>query len=115
MDEEYLNMSEAKQRTKQSVKTPTKETLPMPQPGQRVCVTLPYAGLRAMQVCVLKGVPDGEILEVCNRENPQLVTGGWHTVVRDAAHAEELQVDACAAPGQCAECPDRLHKIVICM
>lgn len=89
--------------------------LPMPKPGQRVCVTLPYAGFRAMQVCVVQDATDQEILEVCNRENPQLVSRGWHTVVRDAAHAREIGVDECAAPGKCVECPDRLHKIAICM
>ena len=90
-------------------------SLPLPKDNQRVLVTLPYAGFHAMQVCVLKGVPDEEILRVCNSENPQRISGGWHTVVRDAKHAEELGVDLEAAPGQCVEYPDRLHKIVLCM
>lgn len=87
----------------------------MPKPGQRVCVTMPYAGLRAMQVCVVKDATDEEILKVCNAENPQRVSGGWHTVVRNAAHAREIGVNDSAQPGQCVECPDRLHKIAICM
>lgn len=90
-------------------------SLPMPKPGQRVLITMPFADLRAMQVCVLKDVPDDEILRECNSGNPQMVAGGWHTVVRDAKHARELGVDEAAQPGQCAECPDRLHKIAICM
>jgi hypothetical protein len=89
--------------------------MPMPKEGQRVCVTLPWAGLRAMQVCVMKDVTDEEILAVCNSENPQMVTGGWHTVVKDKKHARRLGVDECSAPGQCVECPNRLHKIAICM
>ena len=88
---------------------------PLPTKEQRVCVTLPFAGLRAMQVCVLDGVSDEEILEVCNRENRQLISGGWHTVVRDKAHAKELGVDESAAPGKCADCQNRWHKIAICM
>jgi hypothetical protein len=90
-------------------------SLPMPKPGQRVCVTLPYAGLRAMQVCAVADATDAEILEVCNRENPQQVSGGWHSVIRDAKHARDEGVDECAAPGPCVECPGRLHKIAICM
>lgn len=91
------------------------ETLKLPKPDERVFMSQVYAGLRAMQVCVLKDVPDQEILDFCNKVNPQQVTGGWHTVVRDAAHAKECEVDVCSAPGQCVECPDRLHKIVLCM
>jgi len=68
-----------------------------------------------MQVCVVADASDSEILEVCNRENPQMVTGGWHTIVRDKAHARQIGVDECAAPGDCVECPGRKHKIAICM
>jgi hypothetical protein len=35
--------------------------------------------------------------------------------VCDAAHARELDLDECAAPGQCAECPGRWHKIAVCL
>jgi hypothetical protein len=87
--------------------------MPLPQEGQRVLVTLPYAGLRAMQVCVVKDVTDDEILAVCNKENPQLVTGGWHTVVRTEADLDG--VDNAALPGQCVEYPDRQHMIVLCL
>lgn len=92
----------------------------MPKPGQRVCVTLPYAGLRAMQVCVVKDATDKEILEGCNKENPQLVSGGWHTVVRtqeqvDNEGLKSTAPDESALPGQCVECPDRQHMIVLCM
>ncbi len=90
-------------------------SLPMPKEGQRVLVTLPWAGLRAMQVCVMKNATDEEILEVCNRENPQRTTGGWHTVVRSAEHARELHLDETSAPGQCHDCPDRMHKIAVCL
>ena len=87
----------------------------MPKPGERVLMTLPFAGLRAMQVCVMKEVSDEEILEYCNRVNPQQTAGGWHTVVRDAEHARKCGVDESARAGQCVECPDRMHKIVLCL
>jgi len=87
----------------------------MPAEGQRIITTLPFAGLRAMQICVMEGVSDEEILAHCNSDNPQKVTGGWHTVVRDTAHARELGVDEVAAPGKCVECAGRWHKIAICM
>lgn len=87
----------------------------LPTPDTRVWVSPAYHGLRAHQVCVRKDVPDAEILETVNREYRQRVAGGWHTVVRDAQHARELGLDESAAPGQCAECPDRLHKIVVCL
>lgn len=87
----------------------------LPKPDDRVFISMPVAGFRAMQVCVKPEVPDEEILQVCNRENPQLVSGGWHTVVRSKEHARKCKVDEVAAPGQCVECPDRLHKIVLCM
>lgn len=89
----------------------------MPKPGQRVCITMPFAGLRAMQVCAVKDATNGEILEVCNKENPQLTTGGWHTVVRTKEDAEGLtsREDETPLPGQCVECPDRLHIIVLCL
>jgi len=87
----------------------------MPKPDQRIITTLPYAGLRAMQVCVMECVPDHEILAFANQDNPQQVSGGWHTVVRSKEHARELGVDEVSAPGDCVECPGRKHKIVICM
>ena len=89
--------------------------LPMPKDGKRVLVTVPYAGLRAMQVCVVDDATDQEILAVCNRENPLRVSGGWHTVVKDAEHARNIGVDEAAAPVKCVECPGRIHKIAICM
>ena len=88
---------------------------PMPTEGQRIITTLPYAGFRAMQVCVMAEVPEEEILAHCNADNPQLVTGGWHTVVRSAEHAKECGVDENAEPGPCADCPGRMHRIVLCM
>jgi len=88
---------------------------PMPAEGQRVCVTLPFAGFRAMQVCCVEDATDDEILKVCNAENPQMVTGGWHTVVKSKEHARELGVNDSAAPGDCVECPGRKHKIALCM
>lgn len=90
-------------------------SLSMPKEGQRVCVTMPYAGFRAMQVCVVEDASDEEILAVCNRENRQLVTSGWHTVVKSKEHAKECGVDEAAAPGKCVECKGRWHKIALCM
>ena len=87
----------------------------MPKPGQRVCVTLPFAGLRAMQVCAVADATDEEILKVCNEENPQLVQRGWHTVVRTEADCEREHVDKEAVPGKCVECEGRLHIIALCM
>lgn len=87
----------------------------LPSKEQRVFVVKGYNGFRAQQVCVLPEATDEEILKACNAENPQLVTGGWHTVVRDEEHAKELGVDETAAPGKCVECEGRLHKIAICM
>jgi hypothetical protein len=89
----------------------------MPKPGQRVCVTMPWAGFRAMQVCVVEDATDEEILEVCNKENPQLVTGGWHTVVRTKNQASGLTSsgDESPLPGKCKDCPGRLHMIVLCL
>lgn len=84
----------------------------LPNTGDRVFVLDGYFGLRAQQVCVLPEVPDEEILAECNRLNPQLV---YHTVVRSKEHARELKVDECAAPGNCADCPGRSHKIALCM
>ena len=92
-----------------------KEDIKLPTADDRVFITLPYAGLRAMQVCALPEATDEEILEKCNRENSQRVTGGWHTVVRSRPHARECHVDEDAAPGACEDCPGRLHKIVLCM
>jgi len=88
------------------------EQLKLPAPDQRVFMTGVFT-IRGTQVCVVADATDEEILEVCNREDPQLCTGGWHTVVRDGEHARELGVDECAAPGPCANCPGRLHKIVV--
>ena len=86
----------------------------MPKEGQRVLVTLPFAGLRAMQVCAVQDATNEEILKVCNEENPQLVTGGWHTVVRTEEDIKDgTSVEA--LPGRCVEFPDRLHIIVLCM
>jgi len=68
-----------------------------------------------MQVCVVSDATDEEILRICNSENPQLVSGGWHTVVRDKDHARQLGVSEDAAPGNCVECKGRLHKIALCM
>lgn len=76
---------------------------------------MPFAGVRAMQICVLKGVPDSEILEACNRENPQAAQFGWNTVARSKEHAKQLHLDEMAAPRQCAVCPDREYKIVVCL
>lgn len=96
-------------------------SLPMPKAGQRVCVTMPYAGLRAMQVCVVEDATDEEILKVCNEENPQMVSRGWHTVVRTEEQVKKEDIGCkegwgdSALPGKCVECPGRLHIIVLCM
>jgi hypothetical protein len=91
------------------------ENIKLPAKNERVFISMEYAGFRAMQVCVLPDVPDAEILEVCNRLNPQLTQRGWHTVIKDKEHAKQNHVDECSAPGQCVECPERLHKIVLCL
>jgi hypothetical protein len=87
----------------------------LPAPDDRVFIMRSFAGLRAMQVCVLPEVPDEEILQVCNRENPQLGTIRWHTVVKDVKHAMECVVSPEAAPGPCQSRVGRLHKIVLCL
>jgi len=93
----------------------TESEMTLPKADDRVFISMEFAGFRAMQVCVLPEVPDDEILAFCNAHNPQMVSGGWHTVVRSKKHAEECKVDAGAAPGNCVECPGRIHKIVLCM
>lgn len=102
-------------RARKDERTMNGRKIELPKEDDRVFVTNVFAGFRAMQVCVREDVPDEEILEVCNNENPQLVEGGWHTVVRDEEHAGECGVDGTAAPGPCADCEGRMHKIVLCM
>ena len=93
----------------------TKVETPLPKADDRVFISQFVAGFRAMQVCVLEEVPDEEILAVCNERNPQMVTGGWHTVVRSKVHARKCKVDEVSAPGRCVDCAGRWHKIVLCM
>ena len=90
-------------------------SMPMPAPGERVCITLPFAGLRAMQVCAVADATDEEILAKCNSGNPQQTTGGWHTVVRTMAQVRKEKIDKAALPGDCVECPGRKHIIALCM
>lgn len=92
--------------------TPNKK---LPTPEQVIVTSMEYAGFRAMQVCVLPTVTDEEILAHCNATNPQLTIQGWHIVVKSIEHAKECNVDIQAAPGNCLDCPGRLHKIVLCL
>ena len=66
-----------------------------------------------MRACAVADATDEEILKVCNTENPQLVTRGWHTVVRKKKDLDG--VDKAALPGDCVECKGRKHFIVLCM
>lgn len=68
-----------------------------------------------MQVCAIADVTDEEILSACNSENPQMVSGGWHSVVRSAEDCKRLGLNANAVPGDCVECKGRKHFIAVCM
>ena len=82
---------------------------------ERVFVVEGYHGFRAQRVCVVADVTDEEILAACNKENPQLVTGGWHSVIRSKQDCERLGVDEAGVPGPCVECKGRIHMLAICM
>ena len=75
---------------------------------ERVEITLPYAGLTAMQVCAVEDATDEEILEVVNRENPSGTEAGWSFVARDDYENVE------ARPKPCADNSGRKHFIIIC-
>lgn len=89
--------------------------LPIPKEGERIITTMPFAGLRAMQVCAVADVTDEELLAFGNKDNPQMVTGGWHHVVRSVKDCKKLGVNENAVPGDCKECPGRKHFILVCM
>ena len=74
-----------------------------------------YAGFRAMTVCCVKDATDEEILSHCNKTNPQRTEGGWHTVINSEEDCTKNDVDKGAKPGQCVECPERVHKSVLCL
>lgn len=82
---------------------------------ERVFTSQDYAGFRAMQVCVVADATDKEILDHCNADNPQQVTGGWHSVVNSLEDCKRLGINDNGVPGPCANVPGRIHKIVICM
>lgn len=76
---------------------------------ERIIVTNPFCGICHMQVCADKDATDGEILAVCNRENPSGTSLGWTTVVRET-NAEQDNMK----PVVCSEYPERLHFLVSC-
>lgn len=83
---------------------------------KRAMVTGAYAGLFACQVCVVPDATDEEILAVCNRDDPRTEGFSWTKVIRtkEDVKAEGLRsLDGSSViPGQCVECPPRLHMIV---
>ena len=89
--------------------------LPLPKEGQRVLVTMPYAGFRAMQLCAVADATDEELLAECNKDNPQLVTGGWHHIIRSLEDCKKHGINENAVPGDCVECKGRKHFIAVCM
>jgi len=74
----------------------------------RVVVTKMFNGICGMQVCAVKDATDGEILAVCNRENPSGTSLGWCEVARETHSEEKIR------PVQCADDPNRLHLIATC-
>lgn len=60
-----------------------------------------------MRVCAHKDATDGEILRVCNEQNPSGTTNGWGTVVRKDSEPWTGAV-------QCADDESRQHIIVLC-
>ena len=80
--------------------------------SERVCVSMPVAGVYAMQVCAVDDATDEEILYVCNRDNPSHAGyTKWNEVVRDP---KKSNLGPGAAPGPCAELKGRIHFIVRC-
>jgi hypothetical protein len=77
--------------------------------AERVIITRPFMGLAAMQVCVIKGATNKEILEICNSGNPSGTSNGWTKVVR---RGTKDRPDI--GPVQCADHPDRIHYLVLC-
>jgi len=79
---------------------------------KRVEVTRVWCGFCSMQVCVIPGATDEEILEVCNSENPSGTSGGWSKVIRkmeDVVWGSESML-----PDHCEEYPERIHYLVVC-
>jgi len=67
-----------------------------------------FWGLCAMRVCVLNGVLDEKILEVCNSLNPSGTTGGWQKVYKENDEEKDLR------PIPCDDYSNRTHYIVAC-
>lgn len=78
--------------------------------NKRVIVTKFFHGLCGMQVCAVKDATDGEILEVCNKENPSGTTNGWGIVLR---YTDDKDKEKCL-PVKCEDDENRLHVIVYC-
>lgn len=72
----------------------------------RVDVSKATMGVVYMQVCACKDATDSEIIEVCNRENPTTVLGGWEKVFRVDTEFADLR------PKQCQVDSERLHLLV---
>jgi len=63
----------------------------------------------------MSDVTDEELLKFANKDNPQKVSGGWHTVIRSIEDCKKHKVDENAIPGDCVECKGRKHIILLCM
>jgi len=79
----------------------------------RIVVISCFAGLFGMRVCAEADVTDGEILEVCNRENPSGTSCGWSAVVREAEEGSPFKRED-TLPVHCDKYPERLHFLVLC-
>lgn len=77
----------------------------------RVVVTRPMVGICFMQVCAVKDATDGEILDVCNRENRSGTQQGWTEVCRNK---KPDRFWGNTGPVRCKDDPNRLHFLVAC-
>lgn len=76
-------------------------------PYPAVLVTRPILGLCHMQVCVLNGTFDAEILREANAKNPAGTEQGWCEVVREGNPNDR--------PTQCEKFPTtRTHYLLVC-
>lgn len=92
------------------------EAVKLPKPDERVMLTGLFAGLFSQHVCVVPDATDEEILKVCNDYEGVVNPSTWHRwtiVVRDEAAADRANIKwEDAKPGQCVECPPRIHMVV---
>jgi len=78
-------------------------------PTERVVVTRGMVGICHMQVCVVEGATDEEILDICNIANPSGTTHGWAKVYRAT---DEFWTGT--APVPCLKDSTRTHLLVGC-